>query len=127
MSPYDSFKKILGFATTETTPLLQKQTSSKAAISNIARISITQGQDSKNKIKFSRSDELSRAWKFYKWHIFGTASTWFLLDVVFYANGLFNHEVTALILNPNKSSTSLQDARNSFILCLIGVPGYWLR
>ena len=70
-------------------------------------------------ITFSRTAELQRAWMFYKWHILGTATSWFLLDVVFYANGLFNHDVTSLILSPGKHTTSLQDARNSFLLCLM--------
>lgn len=77
-------------------------------------------------ISFSRYAEMHRAWMFYKWHIFGTAASWFLLDIVFYANGLFNHDITALILSPNHQTTSLQDAKNSLCLCLIGVPGYWL-
>ena len=30
----------------------------------------------------SRFSELSRAFRFYKWHMLGTAGSWFLLDVV---------------------------------------------
>eukprot|EP01038_Epipyxis_sp_PR26KG_P005966 gene5966-8220_t len=75
----------------------------------------------------SRLTELSRAFKFYKYHMLGTALCWFLLDVDFYANGLFNHEVTSKILtHKGEHTTALQDAINSAILCLIGIPGYWL-
>ena len=67
-----------------------------------------------------------RAFRYYKWHMLGTASTWFLLDVVFYANGLFNHDVTALILSNGKPTTAIQDAWNSAFICLVAVPGYLL-
>ena len=71
-------------------------------------------------------NEYVRAFKYYKWHMLGTASTWFLLDVVFYANGLFNHDVTSLILSNGKPTTALQDAWNSAFICLVAVPGYIL-
>ena len=48
------------------------------------------------------------------------------MDVDFYANGLFNHDVTKIILSHGQPTTAFQDAVNSLILCLIGVPGYWL-
>jgi len=74
----------------------------------------------------SRLREVKHALKFYKYHIIGTALSWFLLDVDFYANGIFNHDVTAIILNSGKANSVLTDAWNSAFLCLIGVPGYWL-
>jgi hypothetical protein len=68
-----------------------------------------------------RYNELATAFTYYKWHMFGTAACWFLLDVDFYANGLFNHDVTSLILTAKGSTTTaLQDAYNSAILCGIG-------
>jgi PHS family inorganic phosphate transporter-like MFS transporter len=67
------------------------------------------------------------AFKLYKWHMLGTALCWFLLDVDFYANGLFSHEVTAKILSPDSGkTTAYQDTVNSSFLCLISVPGYYL-
>ena len=74
----------------------------------------------------AKESETMRAFRYYKWHMLGTASTWFLLDVVFYANGLFNHDVTALILSNGKSTTAIQDAWNSAFICLVAVPGYLL-
>lgn len=75
--------------------------------------------------------EIKRAFTFYRWHLLGTALTWFLLDVDFYANGLFNHEVTAIILKPpdvaaNEHTTAMQDACNSIIISCISIPGYLL-
>eukprot|EP01036_Dinobryon_divergens_P027355 gene27355-36119_t len=60
-----------------------------------------------------RLSEILRAFTFYKWHMFGTALCWFLLDVDFYANGLFNHDVTSLILTAKGvKTTAKQDAYN---------------
>jgi len=75
-----------------------------------------------------RLGEIKRAFVFYKWHMLGTALSWFLLDVDFYANGLFNHEVTAVILSDDGKggSSAADDARNSAILAIIGFPGYFL-
>ena len=75
----------------------------------------------------SHWEEVSNSFKLYKWHMLGTALAWFLLDVDFYANGLFSHEVTAKILSPDVGrTTAFQDAVNSAILCVISVPGYYL-
>ena len=74
----------------------------------------------------SRYDEIKYAFLYYKWHMLGTALSWFLLDVDFYANGIFNHDVTALVLSHGKKTTAVDDAWNSALLCCIGVPGYWL-
>ena len=72
-------------------------------------------------------DEVQNAFRLYKLHLLGTASCWFLLDVDFYANGLFSHEVTAKILShDSRPTTAYEDTINSFILCLISVPGYYL-
>ena len=119
VSTYDSLKRMLGFtnqSTSEQTPLLTNSQSN----------SNQNGSSTEEPISFSRYAEVHRAWMFYKWHIFGTAMSWFLLDVVFYANGLFNHDVTALILSAGKKTTSREDAINSMFLCLMAIPGYWL-
>lgn len=70
--------------------------------------------------------EIVDATRLYKWHMLGTASCWFLLDVVFYANGLFNHDVTSLILAKGRRTTASDDAWNSAFICAIGLPGYGL-
>jgi hypothetical protein len=74
----------------------------------------------------SRYDEIKYAFSYYKWHMLGTALSWFLLDVDFYANGIFNHDVTSLVLSHGRKTTAVEDAWNSALLCCIGVPGYWL-
>lgn len=76
----------------------------------------------------SRMGELILAFRFYKYHMLGTALCWFLLDVDFYANGLFNHDVTATILTTSTSGppSALTDAINAAILSAIAIPGYWL-
>jgi PHS family inorganic phosphate transporter-like MFS transporter len=75
---------------------------------------------------YSRWQEIKQALSLFKWHLLGTAGCWYLLDVDFYANGLFNHDVTAIILSNNQPTTALQDARNSMIICMIGIPGYFI-
>jgi hypothetical protein len=76
---------------------------------------------------YSRWQEIKRSLSLFKWHLVGTAGCWYLLDVDFYANGLFNHDVTATILSSNTAhTTALQDAYNSIIICLIGIPGYFI-
>ena len=56
----------------------------------------------------------------------GTALSWFLLDIDFYANGLFNHDITALILSNGQLTTAADDAKNSAFITLVGLPGYLL-
>jgi PHS family inorganic phosphate transporter-like MFS transporter len=124
-TPYNNFKKVSDYDTKasdsnyETLPLLPSQIKSNSLTSHDNELQT-------HPISFSRYAEIRRAWLFYKWHILGTALSWFLLDVDFYANGLFNHDVTSLIFSNQKKSTSFDDARNSFLLCLISIPGYWL-
>lgn len=77
-------------------------------------------------VALARWNEIINATRLYKWHMFGTATCWFLLDVVFYANGLFNHDVTSLILAKGRRTTASDDAWNSAFICAIGLPGYGL-
>lgn len=75
----------------------------------------------------SRMSEIHKAFKYYKFHMLGTAFCWFLLDVDFYANGLFNHEITSSIFSlPGQRNTALQDAYYTGVLSIIALPGYWL-
>jgi PHS family inorganic phosphate transporter-like MFS transporter len=61
----------------------------------------------------------------------GTAGTWFLLDITFYANGLFSAQVLELSGasgKPGESQTVddlLAVSRLNIILALAAVPGYW--
>ena len=121
ISTYDSLKRMLGFSNQSA----NEQTNHNSS-SNTQSNSNHGHTSTEEPISFSRYAEVRRAWMFYKWHIFGTAMSWFLLDVVFYANGLFNHDVTALILSAGKKTTAKEDAINSMFLCLMAIPGYWL-
>jgi hypothetical protein len=78
-------------------------------------------------VRHTRMQELRTAFTYYKWHMVGTALCWFLLDVDFYANGLFNQKITSTIFStPGHTNTALQDAYYAGILSLIGIPGYYL-
>jgi MFS family permease len=86
-----------------------------------------------NPLHKDRSTELYKAFRYYRFHLLGTALSWFLLDVVFYANGLFNHEITSSILSHSDSSTGVvtsttakEDAINSIMLSSVAIPGYLL-
>jgi hypothetical protein len=86
-----------------------------------------------NPLHKNRCSELYKAFRYYRFHILGTALSWFLLDVVFYANGLFNHEITSSILAHHDTATgkvtpttAQQDAINSMLLSCISIPGYLL-
>jgi len=58
----------------------------------------------------------------YKWHLLGTAGNWFIFDIVFYANSLFNGDVTSIIqVGPGGlKSTFLR----TLLIVLIMLPGY---
>lgn len=56
-----------------------------------------------------------------RWTLLGTAGAWFILDVVFYANGLFSGQVTRVM---GISDTPKGEAEASLVLQLIALPGY---
>lgn len=65
--------------------------------------------------------------------LIGTAGTWFLLDVVFYANGLFSTSVLEVMKNgqsggdPGDAVRSLtQISLFNIFLTLMALPGYWV-
>ncbi|OWM70075.1 inorganic phosphate transporter 1-4-like [Punica granatum] len=65
-------------------------------------------------------------------HLLGTASTWFLLDIAFYSQNLFQKDIfSAVGWLPNAKTMSALDelykiARAQFFIALCGtVPGYW--
>jgi len=59
----------------------------------------------------------------YKWQLLGTAGSWFLFDVTFYGNGLFNATVTSIL---NFSTKDLKEtATFSLVISTIGLPGYF--
>ena len=58
-----------------------------------------------------------------KWHLLGTAGSWFLFDVVFYAQGLFESEITGLM---DLGEDLASEARVALIIGFIALPGYFL-
>lgn len=65
-------------------------------------------------------------------HLLGTATTWFLLDIAFYSNNLFQKDIFSAVgwLPPAKTMSALQEvykvARAQTLVALCGtVPGYW--
>mmetsp|Transcript_116276 Transcript_116276/g.335867 ORF Transcript_116276/g.335867 Transcript_116276/m.335867 type:complete len:504 (-) Transcript_116276:345-1856(-) len=60
----------------------------------------------------------------YAWHVLGTAGNWFLFDIVFYANGLFNGDVTSII---DLGYEGLQETSlNTLTIVMIMLPGYFV-
>ena len=65
-------------------------------------------------------------------HLLGTATCWFLLDIAFYSNNLFQKDIFSAVgwLPKAKSMSALQEvymvARAQTLVSLCGtVPGYW--
>ncbi|XP_028806835.1 inorganic phosphate transporter 1-11-like [Neltuma alba] len=75
------------------------------------------------------SDEFFRR---HGWHLIGTMSTWFLLDIAFYSQNLTQKDVfssTGLVDKPELMS-ALEEVRQTalamFVIALLGTfPGYW--
>lgn len=65
-------------------------------------------------------------------HLLGTTTTWFLLDIAFYSNNLFQKDIFSAVgwLPPAKTMSALEEvykvARAQTLVALCGtVPGYW--
>ncbi|KAK6164462.1 hypothetical protein DH2020_001326 [Rehmannia glutinosa] len=65
-------------------------------------------------------------------HLLGTASTWFLLDIAFYSQNLFQKDIFSAIgwIPPAKTMSAIQEvftiARAQTLIALCStVPGYW--
>lgn len=65
-------------------------------------------------------------------HLLGTASTWFLIDIAYYSQNLFQKDIFSAIgwLQPAKTMSALDElfniAKAQFLIALCGtVPGYW--
>lgn len=56
-----------------------------------------------------------------RWNLLGTAGSWFILDIVFYANGLFSGQITqAMGFGSSIQSESLAQ----LVLQCLSLPGY---
>eukprot|EP00698_Gefionella_okellyi_P008244 TRINITY_DN2037_c0_g1_i1.p1 TRINITY_DN2037_c0_g1~~TRINITY_DN2037_c0_g1_i1.p1 ORF type:complete len:480 (-),score=89.12 TRINITY_DN2037_c0_g1_i1:2450-3889(-) len=62
--------------------------------------------------------------------LIGTAGTWFLFDIVFYANGMFSSEVLSQLNLTSAAHTPVERltvlSGFNLALCAIALPGYWL-
>jgi PHS family inorganic phosphate transporter-like MFS transporter len=58
-----------------------------------------------------------------KWRLLGTAGAWFILDVVFYANGLFSGQITSQL---GFGENIRSEAVGELVLRSISLPGYFL-
>lgn len=56
-----------------------------------------------------------------KWALLGSAGSWLILDIVFYGNGLFSGQVTAVMGMPQSTKG---EAMASVLLQSIALPGY---
>ena len=60
--------------------------------------------------------------------LLGTAGSWFLFDVIFYGNGLFQADFVEMLEPASERGTHaalVSTARVSFVVSLLGLPGYW--
>lgn len=64
----------------------------------------------------------------FKWILLGTAGSWFIFDITFYANGLFSGSIVQAIGIGGGSSNSEKEltavALTNIIISVIGLPGY---
>jgi len=81
------------------------------------------GLKKEEKTKFCQkvSKVLSLIWR-HKLNLLGTAGSWFLFDVTFYGNSLFNASVLKVL---SFSSTLHYNVLFSVIIAAIGLPGYF--
>jgi MFS transporter, PHS family, inorganic phosphate transporter len=82
---------------------------------------IETGNNSPNQQLIARKLPVMDSIKKYKWQLVGTAGAWFLLDIVFYANGLFSGSITKSM---GTSSSNRSMAVQVFILQCMSMPGY---
>ena len=78
-----------------------------------------------------RLAEILSAFRRFKWHVAGTAGSWFIFDVVFYAQGLFQAEITETMGLGADAGAEIHDqlradAKNALIIAFIMLPGYFL-
>lgn len=67
-------------------------------------------------------------WRTHGRALAGTAGSWFLFDVVFYGNGLFQADFVQMLEPAGEAGSRaglLATARVSLLVSLLGLPGYW--
>jgi PHS family inorganic phosphate transporter-like MFS transporter len=81
----------------------------------------------------SRAPTLSEFMSKFGWQLFGTASTWFLLDIAFYSQNFFQSSIftqigwlpPAYTMDPITEAYQLARA-NAIIALASTIPGYWM-
>ena len=72
-------------------------------------------------------NKMKIAFKYYYKELIGTAGSWFIFDIVFYAQSIFSDSVISAINSKNKTSTSILDTSlKSVFLALGALPGYYV-
>ncbi|XP_009626859.1 low affinity inorganic phosphate transporter 1-like [Nicotiana tabacum] len=111
----------------------------KRAAQDMGRVLQVEIDPEDAKIEQMSRDETNKfglfSWEFVRrhgLHLFGTTSTWFLLDIAFYSQNLFQKDVFSAIgwIPPAKTMNAVQEvykiARAQTLIALLStVPGYW--
>lgn len=105
-------------------------------MSKVLQVEIQEDQEKVEEIVQKRSNQyglFSKEFlKRHGLHLLGTTTTWFLLDIAFYSNNLFQKDIFSAVgwLPPAKTMSALEEvykvARAQTLVALCGtVPGYW--
>ncbi|XP_010676812.2 probable inorganic phosphate transporter 1-4 [Beta vulgaris subsp. vulgaris] len=119
------------------TALVAKNTEQAAAdMSKVLQVEIKEDQQKAAKTEESRTKQFGlfskQFLKRHGLHLLGTATCWFLLDIAFYSNNLFQKDIFSAVgwLPKAQTMSALQElymvARAQTLVSLCGtVPGYW--
>ncbi|GER41578.1 phosphate transporter 1 [Striga asiatica] len=119
------------------TALVAKNAKRAAAdMSKVLQVDLEPEQEKLDKISTDKTNEFglfSRAFlRRHGLHLLGTTSTWFLLDIAFYSQNLFQKDIFSAIgwIPPARTMNALEEvyriARAQTLIALCStVPGYW--
>ncbi|KAN0029152.1 hypothetical protein ACTFIV_011027 [Dictyostelium citrinum] len=92
------------------------------------RIKMKETKSFSNKAKIQKKQMFLSIMKYWK-TLAGTAGGWFIFDITFYANGLFNGTIVSLIGFDDATNTYDEIWNTTLVslyLALIGLPGYFV-
>eukprot|EP00948_MAST-09A_sp_MAST-9A-sp1_P001726 g1726.t1 len=107
-------------------PMMQnadKATCTETSFTKKKKSFVLKTQPSGLSVASVRASSVLRGLQRYWLHCIGTAGAWFIFDVVFYANALFNAEIMELF---GLGESPQEFALNAIYLSLFGIPGYFL-
>ncbi|KAJ3685376.1 hypothetical protein LUZ61_014540 [Rhynchospora tenuis] len=117
------------------TALVAKNAQQAAAdMAKVLQVKITEEQENTEQVKPSKDYGFFSREFFQKhgWHLLGTSMCWFLLDIAFYSQNLFQKDIfTAINWIPKANTMSAMEevfriARAQTLIAFLGtVPGYW--